>query len=295
MEWDAEKYEDTSKMQFQIGQQTIALLNPQFNENILDIGCGTGSLSLQIAAKIGDGIVTGVDPDASMVQFAREAIDRNQVANFRVMQADATQLDFLEEFDAVFSNIVLHWVPNVPKLFQVLYAALNPGGRLVITTLYNDRSTGIAEKATVGELETRIFSEFFTENHTADIFPTAELQAYIATVAGKFYCKFLRLHELHRMLEKAGFQDVHFDEKLMWAEYETLDAFMDSRETSGVMWLETLFYFPAKYRDDARLRLRELFRAAWEDLPEEQRECPIREKWPVMFESVSSLIDLTFF
>jgi len=113
MEWNAEKYEKNSQMQFKIGMHAIDLLNPRGNEKVLDIGCGTGKLGLQIARKLDSGTIIGVDPDPSMIAFAREAIDRNNATNYSVIQANATQLEFQEEFDAVFSNIVIHWILNI--------------------------------------------------------------------------------------------------------------------------------------------------------------------------------------
>ncbi|HMF30798.1 MAG TPA: methyltransferase domain-containing protein [Candidatus Lokiarchaeia archaeon] len=285
MEWEAEKYEKNAQLQFKIGMHAIDLLNPQGSEKVLDIGCGTGVLSLQIAQKLDSGTIIGVDPDASMIAFAMQAIDRNNATNFSVIQASATELDFHEEFDAVFSNIVIHWVQNVQKLFQILHAALKPGGRLVIATIYNPGSSKDLDprNTTIYKIESSIIGTFAAEGYFADIFPAAELQAHIAIGVKGFRYNAYRLKALQRMLEKAGFQDIQLNAQLLWHEFETLDAYMDFQEVSGASWLWFQALFPATNRDNARLRFRELIRVKWEEIPVEQRECPIRVKWPVVF------------
>ncbi|HMF33201.1 MAG TPA: class I SAM-dependent methyltransferase [Candidatus Lokiarchaeia archaeon] len=280
MEWDAEKYENNSQMQFKIGMHAIDLLNPLGSEKVLDIGSGTGALDLLIAQKLESGTIVGVDPDSSMIAFARQAAEQNDVTNFSAIQASATQLDFHEEFDAVFSNIAINWIENVQKLFRVLYAALKPGGRLVIAAIYGDDSADLAtEGSMVAQVELSVLGKF-VDRGFSDICPAAEFQAHVAK-QGVSRNTHHQLKFLQRALTKAGFYDIQLDAQQVWNEFETLDAFMDSREAAS--WLEILYMFPANYRENARLRLRDLLRAEWEEVPADQREDPIREMWPVVF------------
>jgi trans-aconitate methyltransferase len=84
-----------------LGQPVLDLLQPQAGERILDLGCGDGVLTEKLAA-LGAHVV-GVDSSADMVAAARQ-----RGLDARVM--DARALTFENEFDAVFSNAVLHWV-----------------------------------------------------------------------------------------------------------------------------------------------------------------------------------------
>src|SRR5690242_17115674 len=99
--WSPADYRQNASFVPELGAPMIARLAPQAEERILDLGCGDGVLTTQIAES--GATVVGVDASAAMVASARKrGIDA------RV--ADATALPFTGEFDAVFSNAVLHWV-----------------------------------------------------------------------------------------------------------------------------------------------------------------------------------------
>lgn len=300
MVWNGEKYEKSSPIQFKCGLHAIDLLNPRGAEKILDIGCGPGTLSLEIAKRLGSGTVVGIDVDARMIDAARLAIGRAKVENLSVLQKSATALEFHEEFDAVFSNFVIPWIPDLPKLWQVLYTALKPGGRLVIATTYIsdpspattpgapgtvtvvDAATDAAKKkVTIGEINRLILERFYTEGHMAAIVPPAEMHAYNADMSKHLTINIPRRKDLQRRLEKAGFHDIQIDGQAIRHEFETLDAYLDNQEVAE--WLTFLSAFPEKYRDTACQCVRDLIRAEWGKIPDEQKELPVQEEWPVAF------------
>jgi trans-aconitate methyltransferase len=99
--WSADAYAEHAGYVPAFGTEVLALLDPRPGERILDLGCGDGVLSAQIA---GAGArVIGVDSSADMAAAARE-----RGLDARVMDAHA--LDFGRAFDAVFSNAALHWM-----------------------------------------------------------------------------------------------------------------------------------------------------------------------------------------
>lgn len=102
----------------------IDLLNPQPGETVLDLGCGTGHLTYQIAEK--GAIVTGLDSAPAMVAQARM-----NYPSLKFMLADATNFTLPAPVDAVFSNAVLHWVKNADGALACIRRALKPGGRFV--------------------------------------------------------------------------------------------------------------------------------------------------------------------
>jgi trans-aconitate methyltransferase len=123
-DWNANLYNAKHDFVWKFGSDLVALLDPRPDERILDLGCGTGHLTAQIAESGTQ--VTGVDRSAEMVAAARAAYP-----NLKFEICDARQLAFQEEFDAVFSNAVLHWVHQPELALQGVYRALRPGGRFV--------------------------------------------------------------------------------------------------------------------------------------------------------------------
>ena len=102
----------------------VELLEPKPGEHILDIGCGTGHLTAQIAAS--GAIVRGIDRSAEMVRQAREKFPE---LRFDVMDAREIALD--ESFDAVFSNATLHWIKEPERVIRGISRTLRPSGRFV--------------------------------------------------------------------------------------------------------------------------------------------------------------------
>ena len=120
--WDPEGYARNARFVADLGAVVVDLLAPQAGERILDLGCGDGALT----AKLVDMgcLVRGVDSSAEQIAAARRL-------GLDVAVADATELGFDEEFDAVFSNAVLHWVKPPAAAIDGAWRALVPGGRFV--------------------------------------------------------------------------------------------------------------------------------------------------------------------
>jgi trans-aconitate methyltransferase len=123
--WDAKLYDGKHSFVWKHGASLVELLAPLPGERILDLGCGTGHLTAQIAAA--GAAVLGIDSSPPMVEEAR--------ANFpdlRFEVHDARQLAFADPFDAVFSNAVLHWIVEAESVVRGVVRALRPGGRFVV-------------------------------------------------------------------------------------------------------------------------------------------------------------------
>jgi len=122
--WDAERYEGKHSYVWQFGSSLVELLRPLEGERILDLGCGTGHLTAEIARSGAD--VTGLDNSPDMLGQARQ----NYPA-LKFVLADAASFRLPEVFDAVFSNAALHWVKNAEAVVKSIAGALRPGGRFV--------------------------------------------------------------------------------------------------------------------------------------------------------------------
>jgi len=122
--WDAGLYDARHAFVWERARGLLEQLGPQPGERILDLGCGTGQLTSEIASRGAQ--VLGVDLSAEMVGEARRKFPA-----LRFEVADARALRFSGEFDAVFSNAALHWIPEAEPVVAGVARALRPGGRLV--------------------------------------------------------------------------------------------------------------------------------------------------------------------
>lgn len=121
--WDASRYAANAAFVPALGQPVLDLLQPRSGERILDLGCGDGVLTEKLVAA-GTQVVA-VDSSPDMVAAARR-----RGLDARLM--DATRLTFDGEFDAVFSNAVLHWIKDDPDAaISCAYRALRRPGRFV--------------------------------------------------------------------------------------------------------------------------------------------------------------------
>jgi trans-aconitate methyltransferase len=131
MTWDAEDYRASSSQQKKWGRELVARLGLKGAEHVLDIGCGDGELTAEIAALVPRGRVVGIDSSPEMIDLARRTFPPRSFPNLHWELMDAAEIDFTEEFDIAFSNAVLHWVDDQPAVLRGVYGALKPGGRLV--------------------------------------------------------------------------------------------------------------------------------------------------------------------
>ena len=122
--WDPALYDSKHSFVWKYGQEVVELLAPQPGERILDLGCGTGHLTSQLALLGAN--VTGLDHSPAMIEQARL-----NYSHLEFVEGDAAAFDFAEPFDAVFSNAALHWVKRAEDVVDCVARALKPGGRFV--------------------------------------------------------------------------------------------------------------------------------------------------------------------
>jgi trans-aconitate 2-methyltransferase len=127
-EWDAPEYDRLSGLQQAMAKEVLALLNLKGTERVLDVGCGNGKVTSQIAARVHQGSVVGVDSSADMIAFASSHFGPLVHPNLRFEVADARHLPFKQEFDLVVSFNALHWIPQQHEALRSILAALKPDG-----------------------------------------------------------------------------------------------------------------------------------------------------------------------
>jgi trans-aconitate 2-methyltransferase len=130
--WDARDYQKNSGIQLKWGRELIDKLKFRGNEHVLDIGCGDGKITAEIAGIATSGSVTGIDISPEMISLACETFPAEDYANLRFMQMDACKLEFSGEFDVVFSNAVLHWVSDHQSVLKGISRSLKKPGRILL-------------------------------------------------------------------------------------------------------------------------------------------------------------------
>jgi len=125
-EFDGERYAQASAHQKEWGTTLVAELNLRGTGRVLDLGCGDGAITAQIASLVPRGQVTGIDASEGMIAAAQP----KACGNLRFVRVDINDLSFSEEFDVAFSNATLHWVKDHQRLYKNVGRSLRSGGRI---------------------------------------------------------------------------------------------------------------------------------------------------------------------
>jgi trans-aconitate methyltransferase len=101
---------------------------------ILDIGCGNGDTTIELAKYVPAGEIIAIEISADMCEQALVNIKEKKVTNIKIINKDAFDIDFIHEFDAVFANSSIHWIYDLETMYGKIYRALKNKGRIIIQT-----------------------------------------------------------------------------------------------------------------------------------------------------------------
>jgi trans-aconitate 2-methyltransferase len=126
MPWDPNLYHKYQAERSAPFFDLLSLVEVRPNLKVVDLGCGTGELTRQLADSLPDSDVTGLDSSEQMLGKAASLSS----PNLRFEQGDQSQLT--GEWDLIFSNAALHWSENHVELIPYLYRRLKAGGQIAV-------------------------------------------------------------------------------------------------------------------------------------------------------------------
>lgn len=129
--WNPEDYAQHSTGQEKWARNLISKLDLKGDERILDIGCGDGKITAEVAGSLTEGTVLGIDSSPEMIGHAKKTFMK-RFDNLAFLCLDAREMEFEPEFDIVFSNAALHWVRDHLPLLKRIRQALRPSGKILL-------------------------------------------------------------------------------------------------------------------------------------------------------------------
>jgi trans-aconitate 2-methyltransferase len=168
--WNPKDYAKNSQNQFQWAKELIPKLKLQGNEALLDIGCGDGKITAEIAKSLPQGSVVGVDSNAGMIKLAKDTFPQESYPNLSFEVMDARKLIFQNQFDIAFSNAALHWIIDQQTMLNCVQRSLKPKGRV----LFQMAGKGNAQ-AVLGVLDEMLIEQPWSKFFDGFTFPYAFL------------------------------------------------------------------------------------------------------------------------
>ena len=130
--WLTEQYSDAVRSQAFIGEELIGTIGFKPEDRVLDAGCGVGNLTLDIARKVPEGSVTGMDISEGRIAQCRDLFRNEKIPNARFYVGSIEEMTEEEEYTIVFSNSVFQWVTDLDLALSSFHRALRTGGLAAI-------------------------------------------------------------------------------------------------------------------------------------------------------------------
>jgi trans-aconitate 2-methyltransferase len=122
--WDPSHYEEFFAERHQPGHDLLVRIDHSSPGRVIDLGCGTGRLTAELAVRWPDASVIGIDRSAEMIAAAASDV-RYEVGDIETWEPP-------EPVDLIFANASLQWIDDHPRLFPRLASMLSPGGVLAV-------------------------------------------------------------------------------------------------------------------------------------------------------------------
>lgn len=125
-------YNEHSQQQCSVAYEALKNFEFHGSEQILDVGCGSGKITANVAGRVPNGTIVGLDISEGMVAFANNAY-RPFYANLSFVREDILNFIHPPKFDIILSFSSLHWVIDHKPLLTKIYNLLNDKGSILFT------------------------------------------------------------------------------------------------------------------------------------------------------------------
>ena len=151
-DWDPELYNRFRRYRAEPVAHILSRLQLADDEKIIDLGCGSGENTLELARRSPRGTALGVDGSPAMIEAARKLLDAEAAelkrrVSFELLDVPEFRAD--RAYSLIFSNATFQWIPDHRALFAACFDALRPGGTIVVQMPANETETA---KMEIGKL-----------------------------------------------------------------------------------------------------------------------------------------------
>ncbi|HAV76918.1 MAG TPA: trans-aconitate methyltransferase [Anaerolineae bacterium] len=229
MPWNPDLYQKFQAQRSAPFYDLLALVDVRPNLKVVDLGCGTGNLTRELADALPNSHVTGLDSSPQMLEKAASY----RASNLVFQQGDQSTLK--GDWDLIFSNAALHWSENHTELIPYLFDKLNPGGQLTVQIPSNHN---------------HISHQVYRETAEEDMFKSV-LQGY------QRYAPVLPIDDYARVLFNCGAEDIVVFEKIYPHILENADAVVEwISGTALVPYFERISDHKDAFLESIRVKMR---------------------------------------
>lgn len=137
--WDTDRRINRAKI---ISDEIANSIDINKEYSAIEFGCGTGLISFNLVEKFEN--ITLIDSSKGMIDVVKEKIEKYGVDNMKPYSIDIFNEDIIENFDVIYTSMVLHHIQDISRLANKFYTLLNDGGQVIIVDL--DKEDGSFHK-----------------------------------------------------------------------------------------------------------------------------------------------------
>jgi trans-aconitate 2-methyltransferase len=178
-EWNAPGYDKISDLQQAMAVEVLAKLDLANATRLLDLGCGNGNITADIARRIPQAHILGVDASADMIAFATQHFPIADFPNLSFQTVDIRNLNLSEQFNTVVSFNSLHWIPDQDTALAAIYKSMSKGGSAQLRLVPKDKCKSLEDVLEETRCLTN-WASYFADFHDPYLHLTATEYAALA-------------------------------------------------------------------------------------------------------------------